>query len=219
MIITIDGPVASGKSTAARNLAAALAFRHLDSGALYRALALLALERGTDLEDPAAVEGILAAADLRTEGDRVYLDGRDVSTEIRHPDVTRAVKPLAENGRVREFVKAIQREFAVGKDIVAEGRDMGTVIFPEAEVKLYLVCADRERAKRRWEELAARGIEQDYDTVLAELRERDKADMERDLAPLRKPAGAIEVDSTGLEPAETLKRLEHIVRERIGGRS
>jgi cytidylate kinase len=219
LIITIDGPVASGKTTAARNLAAALGFSHLDSGALYRALALLCSQRHIDPEAGEAVRAMLVSADLRTEGDRVFLDGRDVSSEIRHPDVTRAVKPLAENADVREFVKSIQRKFAEGRDIVAEGRDMGTVIFPEAEVKLYLTCSDAERAKRRWGELHASGVDQDYETVLAELRARDESDMNRAIAPLRKPAGAVEVDSTGLEPGETLRRLERIVREKTGGRA
>ncbi len=219
MIITIDGPVASGKTTAARNLAAALGFSHLDSGALYRALALFSSRQNVDPDDGWAVRAMLEAADLRTEGDRVFLDGRDVSSEIRHPDVTRAVKPLAENADVREFVKSIQREFAEGRDIVAEGRDMGTVIFPEAEVKIYLTSSDAERARRRWEELRATGVQQDYETVLAELRARDEADTNRAIAPLSRPAGAVEVDSTGLEPTETLGRLERIVREKTGGRA
>jgi len=218
MIITIDGPVASGKSTAARNLARVLGFDHLDTGALYRSLALMALEKGIDPRDGGAVAEMMKRARVSLAGERVLLCGRDVSDLIRRPEVTRAVRPLAENGQVRAFVQRIERSVAAGANIVAEGRDMGTVVFPDADLKFYLTCTDEERARRRWEELKERGTPQDFETVLAELHERDRADMTRKIAPLKVPERAVVVDSTGWSAGETLEALHSIVREKLGER-
>jgi len=218
MIITIDGPVASGKSTAARNLARVLGFDHLDTGALYRSLALMAVEEGIDPRDGGAVAEMMERARVGLAGERVFLCGRDVSDLIRRPEVTRAVRPLAENGEVRTFVRRIERSVAADGNIVAEGRDMGTVVFPDADLKFYLTCTDEERARRRWEELKERGTPQDFETVLAELRERDRADMTRKIAPLKVPEGAVVVDSTGWSADETLEALHSIVREKLGER-
>jgi len=218
MIITIDGPVASGKSTAARNLARVLGFDHLDTGALYRSLALMAVEEGIDPRDGGAVAEMMKRARVSLAGERVLLCGRDVSDLIRRPEVTRAVRPLAENGQVRAFVQRIERSVAAGANIVAEGRDMGTVVFPDADLKFYLTCTDEERARRRWEELKERGTPQDFETVLAELHERDRADMTRKIAPLKVPERAVVVDSTGWSAGETLEALHSIVREKLGER-
>jgi cytidylate kinase len=218
MIIAIDGPVACGKSTAARNLAKALGFDHLDTGAIFRALTVLAMRGGTDASDAAAVKRLLKKADVRLEGDRVYLNGQDVSSDIRRPEVSSSVKPLAENPDVRDFVKRIDHRFASGRNIVAEGRDMGTVVFPNAEVKIYLTASPEERARRRWEELQARGTPQEYADVLTDLAARDHADMTRSIAPLRKAPDAVEVDTTGLAPDQSAERLVEIVRQRLKGR-
>ena len=218
MIITIDGPVASGKSTAARNLARALGFRHLDTGAIYRALTLLARELKVDPADRGAVSAMLARADVRLDGEAVYLEGRDVSAEIRRPEISSSVRLFAENPGVRAFVKGLEHRAAAGKDIVVEGRDMGTVVFPEAEVKIYLTASAEERARRRSEELKERGTPQDYRVVLTELLARDRADMTRPIAPLKKARGAIEFDSTGLTQQESAARLLAIVRDALKGR-
>lgn len=207
MIITIDGPVASGKSTAARNLAKALGFAHLDTGAIYRAVTLCAIEGGVGASDPPALRAMLDGLKVRFDGERVFLNGADVSDKIRTPAMTSAVRPYAENADVREFVKRIDRDFAAQRDIVVEGRDMGTVVFPDAELKIYLSATAEERARRRWEEFRAKGIAQDYPTVFKELQERDQADMTRKTAPLRKPEGAVEFNSTGLTQEETLEAL------------
>jgi cytidylate kinase len=218
MIITIDGPVASGKSTAARNLARALGFRHLDTGAIYRALTLLAGELKVDPADRKAVSAMLARAGVRLDGETVYVEARDVSAEIRRPDISSSVRFFAENPDVRAFVKDLEHRAAAGKDIVVEGRDMGTVVFPEAEVKIYLTASAEERARRRSEELEERGTPQDYRVVLAELMARDRADMTRPIAPLRKAPGAVEFDSTGLTQEESAARLLEIVRAALKGR-
>lgn len=216
MIITIDGPVASGKSTAARNLAAALGFEHLDSGAVYRSLTLLARQKGVKAADSAAVRAILAEAKIAFRGERVLLDGVDVTEEIRDPEITETVRPFAENPDVRAWVNDLQRETARGRDIVVEGRDMGTVVFPEADLKLFLSTSAEERARRRFEELASRGTPVAYETVLGRLVERDRADRGRKIAPLRKAVDAVEIDSAGWAAEETLARLVEIVRERLG---
>lgn len=218
MIITIDGPVASGKSTAARNLARLLGFDHLDSGAIYRSLALMAMRESIEAGDECAVADMMERAAIIIDDETVRLCGEDVTDEIRLPEVTRAVTPLAENPAVRAFVHRMERAMASGGDIVVEGRDMGTVVFPDADLKFYITSSDEERARRRWEELRQRDTPQDFETVLAELRARDTADMTREIAPLRKPEGAVVIDSTGWSADETLEKLRSIVTERLGGR-
>ena len=218
MIVTLDGPVASGKSTAAKNLARALGFDHLDSGAIYRAITLLASRHKTDTSDAAAVRKLLTAADVRLDKDKVFLNGTEVSDAIRRPEISAAVRPLAENPDVREFVESLEHRLSADRNIVVEGRDMGTVVFPDAEVKIYLTASPEERARRRCEELKTRGTPQSFDTVLADLVARDSADMSRALAPLRKADGAIEVDNTGLEPEETLSKLVAVVQTAVQSR-
>jgi len=218
MIVAIDGPVASGKSTAARNLARALGFQYLDTGAIYRALTVLARRSATDAGCREAVRRMLASASVRLEGDAVFLDGEDVSGEIRLPEVSSSVRPLAENPDVREYVKNFERSLAAGKNVVVEGRDMATVVFPQADVKIFLTASVEERARRRWEELEARGTPQDYQSVLADLIARDKADMTRKIAPLRKAPDAIEVNTTGLLAEESASRLLAVIRDRLKGR-
>ncbi len=218
MIITIDGPVASGKSTAARNLARLLCFHHLDTGAIFRAMTLMAIDEGIDITDEDALIDMLKRVRIGLEDDRVMLCGRDVTERIRLPEVSAAVRPLAENPMIRSFVLDIERSVAKDTDIVVEGRDMGTVVFPDADLKFYLTSSAEERAQRRWEELRQRGTPQEFETVLAELVERDRADMTRDVAPLQVPADAVLVDSTGWSPQQTLEKLHSVVLERLGGR-
>ncbi len=215
MIVAIDGPVASGKSTAAKNLAGALGFRHLDTGMIYRAVTLLATRSGVDGADRREVAGMLARADIRIDKERVFVAGRDVTEEITLPEITRSVKPFADNPDVRAFVNALARAAAEDANIVVAGRDMATVVFPDADVKIFLTASAEERARRRYDQLRAKGTQEDYETVLADLQRRDRADITRPVAPLRKHKGAVEVDSTGWTSDETLHRLEEIVRAKM----
>jgi cytidylate kinase len=217
MIITIDGPVASGKSSVAAELAAALDFVHLDSGAIYRAVTLLAMRNGISGEDKPAVLEMLRSADIAFDDERVFLNGEDVSDEIRLPQVSRSVRPFAENPQVRDHVNVIKRRLAAGKNIVIEGRDSGTVIFPDADLKIFLTATPEERARRRYEELIRRGTPQDFDEVLRDLKKRDHADMNRPIAPLVQPEDAVVFDSTGLDRTESVRRLLEIAHDSIGG--
>ncbi|MDQ3752317.1 MAG: (d)CMP kinase [Actinomycetota bacterium] len=195
-VIAIDGPAGAGKSTVARRVAAALGFRHLDTGAMYRAVALAALERGVEPAQTAALERLAADIDLVIEGDRVLIDGRDVSTQLRDPRVTRAVSAYSAVPGVRAVLLRRQRELAMQRDVVMEGRDIGAAVVPDAALKIFLTASIRERALRR---LA------DQDTVqpleLAELETsiaaRDEADATRTASPFVRAPDAVVVDSTG----------------------
>jgi CMP/dCMP kinase len=200
-VIAIDGPVGAGKSTVARALAQALQFTYLNTGAMYRAVAIAARERGIDADDPALADrlaAMLPAVAISFDGERVLLDRRDVSGEIGAPAVSDLASRLSALGVVRERLREAQR--AAGRDggVVMEGRDIGTAIFPDAEFKFFLTAAVEVRARRRFDELAAKGERVTLAEVLAQLRERDRRDQERELAPLRRAADAIEIDASAL---------------------
>jgi len=202
MVIAIDGPAGAGKSSVARAVADALAFTYLDSGAMYRSVALAAIESGAD---PAQV-----AAQVRIElGARVLLDGRDVTAAIRTPEVSQAASRVAADPEVRVAMVAEQRRLMSSGDWVAEGRDIGTVVVPDAEVKVYLTASPHERARRRAAEL---GI--DPQAVLAEQMLRDQRDTTREDSPLRPAEGAVQLDTTGLSLDEVVARVVALVPSR-----
>lgn len=196
MVIAIDGPAGAGKSTVARALAGALGFTYLDSGAMYRCVALLSLERPG--EQPAA---LAAGADIEV-GERVVLDGRDVSARIRTPDVSERASLVAADPAVREALVARQRALLAGGDWVAEGRDIGTVVAPDADLKVYLDADPAERARRRAAELGA-----DAGAVLAEQNSRDERDSARAVSPLRAAPDAVVLDTTGLSVDDVVARI------------
>ena len=201
MVVAIDGPAGAGKSTVARKLAEALGFGYLDSGAMYRAAALAALENGGD-----PVEAATAA---RIEvGDRVLLDGRDVTEAIRTPGVTEASSRLARNAEVRAAMVAKQRELIGKSDWVAEGRDIGTVVAPDAELKLFLTASPEQRAQRR-----ARDLGTNWRIVLKDQTLRDQRDMERANSPLRPAPDAIELDTTDRPVEDVVSQAVGLVRE------
>lgn len=200
MIIAIDGPSGAGKSTLAKRLAKELGFTYLDTGAMYRALALKVLREAVDLADDARLTELVRSTeiDLREEGGRieVLLDGRDVATEIRTPEVSQMASKASALKIVRQRMLELQRAMGRRGSVVAEGRDIGTVIFPEAEVKIFLDASARERARRRYDELKAAGRDVDFEETFREMEERDKRDSERDLAPLRRADDALLIDSS-----------------------
>jgi len=212
-VITIDGPAGAGKSTAAREVARRLGFRLVDTGALYRALAWALTQAGVSPEDEAAVEALLVRTSVELDGGRVLVDGRDVTTEIRTPEIAMVTSRLTALRAVRDKMTPLQRSLAAVGGVVLEGRDTGSVVCPDAEVKVYLDADLAERARRRRDELAAGGLPADYESVKAEVALRDRQDMERELAPLRKPAGAVTVDTTALSPQAVVKRILEAVEQ------
>ena len=214
MIITIDGPAGSGKSSAARALAARLGFQFLDTGAMYRAVTLAALRARIELTDQAALTRLLEGLRLEMPPGRVVLNGEDVTGLIRTAEITAASGPIADSRVVRLRLVELQREIARGRDIVCEGRDQGTVVFPDAACKFYLDADPLERARRRHREMLARGEAVTLDDVLRAQEARDRRDAARDLAPMVPAADAVRLDSTGLSPEAVVDRMEACVRGR-----
>lgn len=210
-IVTIDGPAGAGKSTVAKRLAKMLGYLYMDTGAMYRAVALRAQRCGIATDDESALEEMVRGLDIRLierEGEsRVALDGEDVTEEIRRPALSQLASRVSTSGAVRRRMVELQRQMGQRGGVVAEGRDMGTVVFPEADLKVYLDAAPEERARRRMAELRARGEEVSFEEIAREMAERDRRDRERDLSPLRPAADAVVIDSTGLDIGQVTDRI------------
>lgn len=215
MIVTIDGPAGSGKSTAAKGLARRLGYDFLDTGAMYRAIALACLRGDVPPTDEARLVALLETLALEMPPGRVVLDGEDVAGLIRTAEVTRLVTPVADSPAVRRRLTAMQRKIAAGRDFVTEGRDQGTLVFPDAGCKFFLVADEAERARRRVRQMAAQGETADFDAVLAAIRYRDARDAARDLAPMVPADDAVLLDTTGLTVDEVVDRMEATVRGRL----
>jgi cytidylate kinase len=217
-IVAIDGPVGSGKTTVARRVAALLGYTHLDSGAMYRALGLKAMRAGVSLDSAEALEELADAThvDLRRNGEKlqVLLDGEDVSDQIRTAEVSRAASKVAVVPEVRRILVAEQRRAGHHGGVVMEGRDIGTVVFPDADLKIYLDASPEVRARRRLREHEARGDQMDFEQVVAELKERDRRDIERAVSPLTRAADAVVVDSTAMEIEEVARVICQLMREK-----
>ena len=219
-VITIDGPAGAGKSTAARARARRLGFRLLDTGAMYRALAWAVREARLPAYDSPALRALLDRTTVSLEGDRVLVNGRDVTGEIRTPAIGELTSVLTMLRPVRDKLTPVQRALAAGGGVVLEGRDTGSVVCPDAEVKFYLDATLEARARRRQEELAERGIAADLAAVRDEVARRDRQDMGRAIAPLVRPLDAVVVDTTGLGEADVLERLvDAVERARCSTRS
>ncbi len=212
MIVTIDGPAGAGKSSAARGLATRLGFRFLDTGAMYRAVALIGLRKRVDWNDFDALAALANGLDLRLTDDQVYVDGQEVTEAIRTFEITSLTRYAADNLAVRERLVHLQRELAEGQDVVSEGRDQATVVFPKARCKIFLTADEHIRARRRYEDLLARGEEIDYDEVLEKQQQRDQRDRQRKVGGLAMTDDSIEVCTDGLTPEQVIDRLEEIVR-------
>jgi len=209
--IAIDGPGAVGKSAIGSLLAQRLGYRFLDTGAMYRALTWLALELGIDLEDEKALEELASGARIELAAEAVMVAGRDVTGDIRGEEVERGVSLVAKVAGVRRALVAQQRQMAQGGRVVVAGRDIGTVVLPRAELKLYLAASPEERARRRHLELVQRGEKAHYEQVLAELKRRDKIDSERALAPLQPAPDAKVIDTDGLNIEQVLAEIMGII--------
>ncbi len=206
-VITIDGPTASGKGTIAQRVAAALGWHYLDSGALYRLVALRALETGTDPSDEAALARLAAELCPRFSDGRVELDGRDVSDEIRREDVGVMASRIAVHPRLREALLALQRGFRQPPGLVADGRDMGTVVFPDARLKVFLTASVEERAERRHKQLREKGFSGSIADLLQDLQARDARDSNRATAPLRPAEDARHLDSSDLSIEDVVAQV------------
>ena len=212
-VIAVDGPAASGKGTVAAGVARALAFHYLDSGSLYRLVALKGQMVGTPLADAPALAGLAAGLDVRFEGGTVVLDGADVTDAIRGEEVSAAASQVAVHPAVRNALFERQRAFRRSPGLVADGRDMGTVVFPEALVKVFVTASPEERARRRYKQLIAKGISITMDGLLRDIRERDARDAGRAAAPLVPARDAVILDTTDLTIEAAIGRVLELYRD------
>ncbi len=197
-IVAIDGPAGAGKSTIAKLVAQRIGADYIDTGAMYRAVALKLLRTGTDYQDPEALQAMLDAMDVDFSGGHTLLDGEDVSGLIRTPEISALASPSSGVPAVRYKLTALQQAMGKRKSIVMDGRDIGTVVFPDADFKFFLTASAEERARRRTEEMRAKGQEADFETIKADIIQRDFQDSHRDFRPLKKADDAVEIDSTAM---------------------
>lgn len=219
--VAIDGPSGAGKSTLARAAAKELGLLYVDTGAIYRTVALHALRRGVEPKDAAGLAALLPETGVTMEYDpdglqRMFLNGEDVTDLIRTQEVSMAASSLSAHPAVRSFLLEMQRDMARRHSVIMDGRDIGTVVLPGADVKIFLTAGSEARARRRWLELQQRGTPRDFDQLLRETRERDENDMNRAAAPLRPAEDAVTLDTTELSFQESLARMIEIIRERTG---
>ncbi|HOB19523.1 MAG TPA: (d)CMP kinase [Clostridiales bacterium] len=213
--IAIDGPAGAGKSTIAKLLAKKLNIMYLDTGAMYRAFALKVLEAGLDPEVKTDVEKVVDQTEISIEYEngtqRVYLDKRDVTDEIRSEQVSKAASAVAVIPEVRKKLVQLQRRIAATNNLVMDGRDIGTYVLPDADLKIFLTASAEERARRRWSELRSRGLEVDFESVLSDIIKRDHNDSNREFAPLKKADDAVLIDTTDKSIQEVVEQIESLV--------
>ncbi|HCT9190333.1 TPA: (d)CMP kinase [Enterococcus faecalis] len=216
--IAIDGPASSGKSTVAKILAKQLNYVYCDTGAMYRAITYLALQNQIDIQ---AEEPLVALCVNHTisfqqaeNGQRVFIDGHEVTEAIRQPDVTNAVSVVSKHAKVREEMVALQQKIGQAGGVVMDGRDIGTAVLPKAEVKIFLVASVEERAERRFKENQEKGIETDFETLKAEIERRDYLDSTREVSPLVQASDAVKIDTTGLTIEEVVAAIQNVIKQK-----
>jgi cytidylate kinase len=219
-VVAIDGPAGAGKSTAARELAERLGYVLVDTGALYRGVALAAFERNVDWDDGPALGALVDGLSLTfqrdpQEGLKLIIDGDDRSQDIRTPHISTGASRVSRHAEVRSALLSLQRRLGAAGGVVLEGRDIGTVVFPDAEVKVFLTASDDARARRRHAELVRGGHEVELERVLGDIRARDALDSERDIAPLRAAADAVLMDTSDIALEQVIDKLETLVRGRL----
>lgn len=218
--VAIDGPAGAGKSTLARRLAAELGYIYVDTGAMFRTIGLYALRAGKDPKDNEAVNALLPEISLKfafIEGEQhIYLNGEDVSTAIRTEEVGMAASAVGANPEVRAFLLGMQRDMAKTQDVLMDGRDIGTVVLPDATVKIFLTASPEARATRRWKEYQQKGVEVSYEEVLADVRQRDYQDTHRAAAPLRQADDAQLLDTSEMNFEQSLEAMKKIIVEKVG---
>lgn len=217
-VIAIDGPAASGKSTTAKLLAKKMKYVYLDSGAMYRACALMSLRRGIDLQDKAALSGMLAEIEIKIEyseaGNKIFLNGEDVSSRIREADITKLSSEIAVIGSVRERMVQLQREMGKAGGVIMDGRDIGTVVFPEADFKFFMIADVKTRALRRWKEAREKGEDLELNEIEKELIWRDKNDSTRKISPLKKADDAIQINTSGMSISAQTELIYKIIQDK-----
>lgn len=213
-VVAVDGPAGAGKSSASRTLAARLGFLYVDTGAMYRAVGVLAQEGGIVLDDDAALERLIDGLRIEAAGEQLIVDGRDLSQAVRSGVAGELASRVSMRPVVRSHLVALQRRLGNGADMVMEGRDIGTVVFPDAGLKIFLTASPEERARRRARELAARGEACDERQLAVDIARRDRRDSERTLSPLRPAADAVIIDTSGMELLAVVARLEGLARAR-----
>ena len=220
LTIAIDGPSGAGKSTVGRALAKRLGYLYIDTGAMYRAVALEVKEKALVLEDESKLSALVSSVQItfvgKGKGTSVLCNGKDVTKAIRSPEMSRLASDISRKKVVREALVQKQREMAMGGGVVLEGRDIGTVVFPDAEIKFYLDANAEERGRRRFKELVGKGVKVDFDETLEEVRKRDDNDMNRAISPLRKAGDAFFIDSTGRTVEEIVEEMVNRVKVRQG---
>ena len=218
--VAIDGPAGAGQSTLARRLAAELGYIYVDTGAMFRTIGLYALRAGKDPKDNEAVNALLPEISLKfafIEGEQhIYLNGEDVSTAIRTEEVGMAASAVGANPEVRAFLLGMQRDMAKTQDVLMDGRDIGTVVLPDATVKIFLTASPEARATRRWKEYQQKGVEVSYEEVLADVRQRDYQDTHRAAAPLRQADDAQLLDTSEMNFEQSLEAMKKMIVEKVG---
>lgn len=214
--IAIDGPSASGKSTVAKELCKRLNYIHLDTGAMYRCVAKYGLDNGIDLNDQSSVESVLNKVNIELTSDgKVFLNSKEVTNDIRTDEISQGASIVSTYKNVREYLVALQQKMAENKGFIMDGRDIGTVVLPNAELKIFMTASAHERAKRRYLENQKRGIDSNLEELEKEIAERDYRDTHREISPLRKAEDAIEIDTSDINKMEVVERIMKLITDKI----